>query len=83
MNKKESSKSPLHSFQKGDMLTLECVEDVEQNVSHLREPPPLTAGGKTHTVLDWVSRALSDTDKQKEGGKKKKRVTKLNFLDVP
>ena len=28
----ESSKSPLHSFQKGDMLTLKCVEDVKQTV---------------------------------------------------
>lgn len=30
----ESSKSPLHSFQKGDMLTLKCVEeDVKQTVN--------------------------------------------------
>lgn len=51
MNKKESSKSPLHSFQEGDMLTLESVEDVKQNVSRLRQPPPLTAGGNTLTWL--------------------------------
>lgn len=80
MNKKESSKSPLHSFQEGDMLTLECVGDVEPKVSHLCGPPPLITGGNT----DWtetLTRALSgNTGEPKRG---KERVMKLNFSDVP
>lgn len=48
----ESSKSPLHSFQRGDMLTLKCVEeDVKQIVNHLSEPPPLISGGNALTLL--------------------------------
>lgn len=50
MNKKESSKSPLHSFQEGDMLTLECVEDVEQRESPTGHvPQSLITGGDTLT----------------------------------